>query len=88
MVRNNGAAIPGNGKQMNMRALRSWYTPAGIDAYLDGNDAGHLSGPYKGLTRHPPNPHLLGTVAFDGWQYGFKEAMQDRVDAEEFSRDH
>ncbi len=71
---------------MNMRALRSWHTPAGIDAYLHGNDAGHLNGIYKGLTRHPPNPYQPGSVEFDGWQYGFDEAVQDKVEAGEFSR--
>jgi len=71
---------------MNMRALRSWHTPAGIDAYLDGNDAVHLSGIYQGLTRHPPNPYQPGSVEFDGWQYGFNEAIQDKTGAGEFSR--
>jgi hypothetical protein len=71
---------------MNMRALRSWHTPAGIDAYLDGNDAGHLSGIYKGLTRHPPNPYQPGSIEFDGWQYGFNEAAQDKAETREFSR--
>jgi hypothetical protein len=72
---------------MNMRALRSWHTPSGIDAYLDGNDAGHLSGPYQGLSRHPPNPHQPGTPEFDGWRFGFNEALQDKTDAEAFSRE-